>query len=122
MNIYESTNGQFILFDGETKHFFNTESETIAMNNKIMYAEKVIDLSEALIDIIKEFPTMEKVWVLEGYLATMTDEDILSTGKTKDEISAFITFIENFTKFLTNDNTVIIASYQDTLYNLLRSP
>jgi hypothetical protein len=121
VKVYQAADDRWIvLSNGVKSGYFNTESEALEMSEKVIFAEKCIDLSEALIAVIKELPAIEKVWALEGYLAGMSDGDITSTGKTKDEIAAFVTFSENFTKFLGNDNTQVIAEYGDTLYKLLR--
>lgn len=119
MNVYRSADGQWIVYNNGIKTYFSTQREAIAMSEKIEFAEKTIELSGTLISVIKELPTIEKLWALNNYLTTMTDPDIASTGKTKAEIEAFITFITNFNKFLTA-NTITPAIYQDTLYNLLK--
>lgn len=120
MNVYRATNGRWLVYNNGIKSdYFSTQAEALDMSEKIEFAEKTVELSEALISVIKELPTVEKLWSLNNYLATMTDLDIASTGKTKAEVEAFITFIENFNKFLTAD-TITPAAYQDTLYNLLK--
>lgn len=120
MNVYRAADGRWLVFNnGIESAYFNTEAEALEMSEKIEFAEKTIELSGTLISVIKELPTIEKLWALNNYLTTMTDPDIASTGKTKAEIEAFITFITNFNKFLTAD-TITPAIYQDTLYNLLK--
>ena len=126
MYIYKAEDGRWIVYNNGIKSiYFDTEAEALEMSEKIQFAERTMALSKALIDVIKELPTIEKIWALEGYLAGMSDEDIESTGKTKAEVTAFVTFSENFTKFLkgaTGADAPTVAEYQDTLYRLLESP
>ncbi len=121
MNVYQASDGQWIVYNEGIKTFFATEAEAIAMSEKIIFAENAQAISQALALLIEKLPSVDGVWAIQEYGVSeadeMIDEDVVSTGNTAAEIAAFVTFSDNFQKFL-GGLAIAPAVYRDTLNKL----
>lgn len=77
------------------------------MNEKVRFAEKVQAFVNTFCALEEDAPSFQSVWDDREYLSgtdgkAITDTDIESLGITKDELTAFITFVPQLFNFMHN--------------------
>ncbi len=125
--VYQSADGQWIVFNNDIKTFFATQPEAITMSEKIKFAEEVQEFSTAFALLVEKLPTFQKVWSDREYLSgtgdlAIIDADIESLGITKAQLTAFISpFVEQLQNFngnlsvTTNDYAAVISALRTDL-------
>jgi hypothetical protein len=123
LHVYQSSDGQWIVFNNGIKTFFIDESEAINMSEKIKFATEVQEFSTTIALLVEKLDTFQSVWASREYLAgagdlAITDGDLQSLGITKAELTAFINpFAIQLANFFGNQ-PVTQADYQSTIDKL----
>lgn len=122
MSVYRAADGRWLVVNNSIKSsYFATQAEAIAMSEKIIFAENTQAISQALALLIEKLPSVDGVWAVQEYGVNEADEiidgDVESTGNTAAEIGAFVTFSDNFQKFL-KGQAITPGAYMDTLNKL----
>jgi uncharacterized protein YjiS (DUF1127 family) len=119
MRIYESNDGQWVLWTGSEKIYFATQGEAITMLQKLEYAAAVQLQMTTLASIFNQANDLSGIWADRDYLNQMTDEDLVALGITKAQLTAAITLFQQLLNFA--DNAVVSqADYRATV-NTLRT-
>jgi hypothetical protein len=121
--VYQSANGQWIVFSNGIKTFFSDESEAINMSEKIKFATEVQEFSTAIALLAEKLDTFQSVWASREYLAgagdlAITDGDIQSLGITKAQLTAFINPFAVQLANLFGNQPVTQGDYQATIDQL----
>jgi hypothetical protein len=115
--IYQSSDGQWIVFVGGVKTFFATQEEAISMADKVKYSKQAQDWCTRLAALFREAPDLEGVYFDEGFdvagIDPITDGDIEDLGITAANVGAFITVAQQLQKFDIGDggDPVTTANY-----------
>lgn len=115
--VYQSSDGQWLVYNNGIKTFFATESEARNMADKIKFTEQGQDWCTRLAALFREAPDLEGVYFDEGFDGVgsdpIIDADIDSLGVTAADVAAFITVAEQLQKFDIGDvgDPVINANY-----------
>jgi hypothetical protein len=123
LHVYQSSDGQWIYFDGEIKHYFSTENEAITMSEKSDYIENVRITITTFADLAESIPNIRKIYDDRVYGSggtAITDED-MPGNLTAANLSAGMTFFENLLKLIENDGTVTAGDYWASALNILRT-
>ncbi|KKL14752.1 hypothetical protein LCGC14_2512510 [marine sediment metagenome] len=118
--VYESSDGQWIIYNNGIKTYFATQAEAMNMSEKLTFATEVQEFSTAISLLVEKLPTFQKVWADREYLSgagekAITDADLESLGITKVQLTAFITpFASELQDFMGNQ-PVTQADYAATL-------
>jgi hypothetical protein len=123
MSIYQSSSGQWIFFDGATKHYFDTRMEALEMAQKIKFVEQAQGASTSLAATFNELADLISVYYDRGYNDIggnpIVDGDITGTGNTTAQVAAFVTMAEELVKFA-NNQAVVVGDYSATV-NAMRT-
>lgn len=123
MSVYQSGSGQWIFFDGTTKHYFDTQGEAQIMLQKTNFAKAVQAIATTVAQEADKAGNLMTVFFDRGYNGgganPITDEDVEGLGITAAQVAAFITFAENFGKLLNNEAP--FQSDYDAVLNQLRT-
>lgn len=121
LRVYQSKSGNWIFWDGTTKHFFNTEMEALIMSQKVAFVTEVQILSEQLASITRTVRDLRDVYADREYAAggddPIIDSDIESTGTTVAELNASIVMFLQLLNF-TDDNPVTQGNYGKTVNDM----
>lgn len=116
MNIYQDAAGNWIFFDGVTKHVFNSGKEATQMANKLKTAQAIVAAVQAMapaadgsVDLVKEF------FDVGGF----ADGDVAALGITAAELSGCITLLQQVGLLMTGQATAA-ADYTATLNKVRR--
>ena len=103
---YQSASGDWIVFDGVTKHRFDTEAEAYvwreSMSKKTELAQAVVADVQSVAGIMDDGPDALQRYFDSGY--TYTDEDLAELGITATQFTACLTLLENIDKFFGGTN------------------
>ncbi|MHC4687507.1 MAG: hypothetical protein ACYTEW_24845 [Planctomycetota bacterium] len=121
--VYQSGDGQWIVFNNGIKTFFSDESEAINMSEKIKFATEVQEFSTAIALLAEKLDTFQSVWASREYLAgagdlAITDGDLQSLGITKAQLTAFINPFAVQLANLFGNQPVAQGDYQATIDKL----
>ncbi len=123
MRVYQSTNLQWILWDGKNKTFFNIEGEALAVANKIEFAKKVQAINTIIAQLFLDTKDLDSVYFSEGFDGAgsnpILDADLISLGITATELGLGDTLFQQIQN-LRNNDPVTAGDYQATV-NALRS-
>jgi hypothetical protein len=118
VRIYQDAKGGWILFDGETKHRFNTESEAENMATKLTLAGQAQASATTMAQIGEDLASLVDVYFDRGYDSggsnPIIDDDLASLGITAAQLAALITLAQQLANFLGN-SAVATADYGATL-------
>lgn len=122
MRVYQSEDGQWIVYNNGIKTYFATQSEALIMSEKIKFAEEVQAFVNAFTSLEEDAPSFQGVWGDREYLIgtdgkAITDPDIESLGITKDELTAFIAFVPQLYNFMHN-LPIVVGDYSATMNKL----
>jgi hypothetical protein len=118
--VYQAGDGRWLVFNNGIKTYFTLESEARNMSEKLTFATEVQEFCTQISLLAEKLPTFQKVWADREYLSgadgkAITDQDLVSLGITKAQLTAFITpFAEEFEDFLGNQ-PVTQGDYAATL-------
>ena len=121
--VYQSADGQWIVFSEGIKIFFATQAEAIGMANKIEFAKNVQAINTTIAQLFLGTKDLDSVYFSEGFDGAGTDPiinaDIVSLGITAAELGLGITLFQQIQN-LRNNEAVTTGDYQATV-NALRS-
>lgn len=120
-DVYQSASGQWIFFDGTTKHFFDTQQEAVQMAGKQEYAQVLQGAATAVAQAANIFADGETVYFDRGYNGgggnAITDEDLAGLGITANDLAGLITFGQQLNNLL-NGQATTPGDYDSTLNKL----
>lgn len=123
MNVYQSADGKWILWDGESKNYFSTEMEAVNMSQKLTFASKAQERATALAQNADLIIDQISVFYDRGYnvggVDPIVDGDLTSLGITAAQLTAFITLAEQLKNFL--DNAAVVTADYDATLSVMRN-
>jgi hypothetical protein len=121
--VYQSGDGQWIVFNNGIKTFFTDESEAISMATKLTFASKAQSLATILAQASNDLDDLVTVYFDEGFDSGGADPiangDIESLGITAVELGSMITFAQQFNDFL--NNAAVATLDRDPTLNAMRT-
>jgi hypothetical protein len=106
MSIYQAADGRYIYFDGETKRYFDTQGEAIAMSQKETFVQKLQAAATQIAQAADQFANLETVFFDRTYNSggakEIQDVDIEATGLTAAQVGSLITLGQQLQLFLNN--------------------
>lgn len=78
--------------------------------------------AQTVLEVLTRIPNYDKEYFSSGYNTSLVQGDLDPHDMTLAEFQAYITFIENFLKFATNDGTNVHGDYIATLLAARRAP
>lgn len=121
-NIYQSSSGQWIYFDGATKRYFDTQMEAQQMASKQQFVNEMKEVSTLLAQASDRLDNLFTVYFDRGYGGGGADPIVDGDTDTPPAtVAAGITLAENFRKFLdggTGDDAPFVSDYDSTLNKL----
>jgi hypothetical protein len=129
MRVYQSSDGTWIFWDGEAKHFYDTQLEAMDAMSKIKFAEQVRRLATQQAQLVDEIINLKSVYFDRGNQSggsdPITDEDVAAAGVTAAQIGNFITFAEQAEKWINGEfeapaDGSLAAVDHDIILNQLR--
>lgn len=126
--VYQSADGQYIVFNNDIKTFFATEAEAENMADKIKFTQQAQAWCTKLAVLFRDAPDLEGVYFDEGFHSgggdAIEDGDIsnLPGSPTAAAVSAFITAAQQLQKFDIGDteDPVVNANYGSSI-NTMRT-
>lgn len=116
MNIYQDAAGNWILFDGATKHRFDTEQEAQQAMAKTATAQAIVAAVQSLATATDSAADLEAEYFDAGAWA---DGDVAPLGITASDLSSCITLLQQVNKLMTGQATSP-AMYRSTLNKVRR--
>jgi len=116
MNIYQSATGDWILFDGATKHRFDTEQEARSIMAKIETAKAIVRAVQSLTTATDSAGDLEAEYFDIG---NWVDADVAALGITAAQLAAGLTLLQQVNLLMTGEATTP-AVYRTTLNQLRR--
>jgi len=121
--IYQSSDGDWIVFDGTEKNFFSTEEEAQDMASKLTFATQAQTSATSLSDVSDKLADLYSVYFDRGYNSggsnPITNDDVASLGITAAQLGDMMTLAQQFANFLGN-SAVTTGDYDATL-NAIRT-
>jgi len=116
--VYQSANGEWIIFSNGIKTFFANESEAQNMATKLTWAGQAQAKATTLAQVADELADLETVYFDRGYDGggsnPITNDDVVSLNITTANLAALVTLIQQFNNFLGN-SAVTPGDYDATL-------
>ena len=121
--VYQSANGQWIVFNNDIKTFFSTQAEAENMATKLTFATQAQSDATTLAALGESLDAVVGVYFDRGYDSggsdPIADIDIESLGITAADLAAMVTLAQQLANFLGNA-AVATADYQATI-NTIRT-
>lgn len=121
--VYQSANGQWIVFNNDIKTFFSTQAEAENMATKLTFATQAQSDATTLAALGESLDAVVGVYFDRGYDSggsdPIADIDIESLSITAADLAAMVTLAQQLANFLGNA-AVATADYQATI-NTIRT-
>jgi hypothetical protein len=121
--IYQSANGQWIVFNNGIKTFFVLESEAQDMATKLTWAGQAQTDATTLAQVADRLANLETVYFDRGYDSggsnPITNDDVVSLSITAADLAALITLTQQLSNFL--GNSAVTAGDYDSTLNTVRT-
>lgn len=117
MNVYQDALGSWVLFDGESKHVFATQSEAVEMSEKLIFAARMQSEATSVAQAIANLDELVAVYFDRSYNtgeSAIVDADVEALGLIAADIGSGITLAQQL-KNLRDNAVVDQADYGATL-------